>query len=128
MNRYCNIFKTIECILENGITAGDFKVDIRERIRDYVSGRGFVPEPHKDRDFIMDRNGLMIVAIRWVDNGLFLSAEDYKHHLVLEIIVVASDMIICDVLDNLDEDDKEKLLRKRYEKKEAEEDFDDEWI
>ena len=137
MNEHCNIFKTIECILENGITAGRFKIrtGIRERVNYYLVGRGFTLDHTKNITVVMNDDGDDLVILEWRDNGLFLDTKYYKHHIVLEIIVLASDLIIRDVLIQVESE--QERDEESYEEDqpvdnsqddEEEDSFTDEWI
>lgn len=130
MNEHCNIFNTIQCILENGILAGNYKISnlVRPKMTYYLNGRGFITEQDLDSTVVMNEDGEEIVVLNWCDNGVFLDTKYYKHHIVLEIIVIASELIIREVVDKITEKSEDNSDEDTIEKSEAEEESEDEWL
>lgn len=130
MNEHCNIFNTIQCILENGILARNYKISnlVRPKMAYYLNGRGFITEQDLDSTVVMNEDGEEIVVLNWCDNGVFLDTQYYKHHIVLEIIVIASELIIQDVVDKITEKLEDNSDEDTIDKSEAEEESEDEWL
>jgi hypothetical protein len=124
-----NILKTIDEILENGLSSGEYDIpsSVRLRLKSYVKERQFDYDTYRHLDSVKDKSDTKpILIMSWGYNSVGFTTDKPHHHIVLEILVFLTSALIEEIENQRLISDDESSSESDFS--DDEEDTIDEWI